>query len=104
MDTAEGCRFPKDHLSGSTAAEVPGEHLILGAIIRHPPGRGLSSSISSPMADHNNTLNTANGREFERKDRATSDSDSGNVVDHYAPHGESSSLNGVKNAVGEVGL
>ena len=56
------------------------------------------------MADYNNTLNTANGREFERKDRATSDSDSGNVVDHYAPHGESSSLNGVKNAVGEVGL
>lgn len=41
------------------------------------------------MSDYNNTLNTANGREFERKDRATSDSDSGNVVDHHAPHGES---------------
>lgn len=43
------------------------------------------------MSDYNNTLNTANGREFERKDRATPDSDSGNVVDHHAPHGESSS-------------
>jgi hypothetical protein len=45
------------------------------------------------MADNNNTLNTANGREFERKDRATPDSDPGNVVDHHAPHGESLSLN-----------
>lgn len=41
------------------------------------------------MSDFNNTLNTGNGRELERKDRATSDSDSGNVVDHYAPHGGS---------------
>lgn len=45
------------------------------------------------MSDPNNALNTANGREFERKDRPASDSDSGNVVDHYAPHGESSFLN-----------
>lgn len=44
------------------------------------------------MSDFNNTLNTANGREFERKDRVISDSDSGNVVDHYAPPGESSFL------------
>jgi len=41
------------------------------------------------MSDFN-TLNTANGREVGRKDRVTSDSDSGNVVDHYAPPGESS--------------
>ena len=41
------------------------------------------------MSDHNNTFSTANGRESERKDRATPDSDSGNVVDHHAPHGES---------------
>ena len=41
------------------------------------------------MSDYNNTLSTANGRESERKDRATPDSDRGNVVDHHAPHGES---------------
>jgi len=42
------------------------------------------------MSSFDNTLGTANGRESERKDRATPDSDSGNVVDHHAPHGESS--------------
>ena len=41
------------------------------------------------MSDYNNTFSTANGRESERKDRATPDSDRGNVVDHHAPHGES---------------
>lgn len=41
------------------------------------------------MSDLNTTFSTANGRESERKDRATPDSDSGNVVDHHAPHGES---------------
>jgi hypothetical protein len=40
------------------------------------------------MSDLNNAISTANGREFERKDRATPDSDRGNVVDHHAPHGE----------------
>ena len=40
------------------------------------------------MADFDNTISPANGREFDRKDRPTSDSDSGNVVDHFAPHGE----------------
>ena len=41
------------------------------------------------MSDYNNALSTANGRESDRKDRATPDSDAGNVVDHHAPHGES---------------
>ena len=47
----------------------------------------LASSAPSAMSD---IANTANGRDYERKDRPTSDSDDGNVVDHYAPHGQSS--------------
>jgi regulator of protease activity HflC (stomatin/prohibitin superfamily) len=38
------------------------------------------------MSELNNTVNTANGREHDRKDRATYGGDSGNVVDPYEPN------------------
>ena len=71
---------------------VPGGRLIHKPLIRRPlSATTVSAHPSSPaMSDYNNTFSTANGRESERKDRATPDSDSGNVVDHHAPHGESS--------------
>lgn len=72
---------------------VPGGRLIHELLIGQRPSSRLNASPPPPspaMSSFDNTLGTANGRESERKDRATPDSDSGNVVDHHAPHGESS--------------